>query len=296
MNYRSALKLTFALVCLAGNWPAAHVLGNGAVTMQSALLSVAETIEITSNRSGKLAKVSVTEGSIVEAGQVVAELDRIEMDLSLEQAELELEVARQQATDNIEIRRSENAHEVARNDLKRAEAVNERAPNSISNRELEKLRLSVDSTALDIEKAKRDFAIAQLNLKLKQVVMNLARHDLEMRSIKAPAPGMVVELYKHEGESVEAGDLVARTVRVDRLRAEGFVSAEQAALGLTGRKALLRVELPGRDPIEISGRVVFVSPEANPVDARVRVWSEFKRGKHPIRPGLRGDVLIPLAQ
>jgi macrolide-specific efflux system membrane fusion protein len=87
-----------------------------------------------------------------------------------------------------------------------------------------------------------------------------------------------------------------RVVRIDRLRVEAFLDSHEAGDNLVGREVTLSVELPGRDQGEFSGKVVFVSPEVDPVNGQVRVWAEVDNRQSRLRPGLHGTLKIePLA-
>jgi len=103
---------------------------------------------------------------------------------------------------------------------------------------------------------------------------------------------MVVQVNLHRGEWVPAGKTVIRVLRVDRLRVEGFVQTRDLPGDLSGRRATLLVDLPGRAGAEFDGAVVFVSPEVNPVNGQVRVWAEVENPKLQMMPGLRGTLTI----
>jgi multidrug efflux pump subunit AcrA (membrane-fusion protein) len=266
--------------------------GAGAIEIPSALIRIVESVDVAAADAGVLDQVCVREGQLVKQGELVAQVDDARLALLAEQAATEAEIAGQTAASDVALRLSQRAHQLAVKNLERAEAVNERVPNSVSRQEIDGLRLTAESTALEIEQADLQQAIARLSSQLKRTQLAVARHDVRRRSITAPLDGMIVHVGKRAGEWVEPGDLLARIVRVDRLRAEGFVSAEDAAGDLGDCPATLHVQLSDRTPVAIPGRVVFVSPEADPVNQQVRVWAEFDNRDAGIRPGLRGRLVI----
>ena len=88
-----------------------------------------------------------------------------------------------------------------------------------------------------------------------------------------------------------------RIVRIDRLRVEAFLDANQVADGLLGRNVTLSVEFANRPRAEFAGKVVFVSPEVDPVNGQVRVWAEVENRGLLLRPGLHGSLKIePVAE
>ena len=55
---------------------------------------------------------------------------------------------------------------------------------------------------------------------------------------------------------------------------------------------LLAVELPDGQQAEFPGKLVFVSPEIDPVNAQVRVWAEIENEGLRLRPGMRGRLIV----
>lgn len=264
------------------------------IEVPSALIKIVESVDIPAANSGVLAKVLVREGDIIEMGDLLAQLDDRSVQLQRSEAQLDAQIAKKEAKNDVLARLARKTHELAMTELQRALNVNKGIPNSVSDRELNVLRLTVDKSALEIEQAEHNRQVAELNLSLKQAELELAQHEVSRFAIRSPLPGMVVHVDKRPGEWVSTGDLVVRVVRIDYVRAEGFVSAEQAATALQNRAARIRVNLPGIKAKEVLGTVVFVSPEANPVDGRVRIWAEFKNKGFVLRPGLRGTIRIAM--
>jgi macrolide-specific efflux system membrane fusion protein len=104
--------------------------------------------------------------------------------------------------------------------------------------------------------------------------------------------GVVVQIKRHRGEWVEPGVAVIRILRVDRLRAEGFLDARHASPTLAGRSVTLAVNLAGQTPSKFPGKLVFISPEVNPVNGQVRVWAEIENPQLLLKPGLQGSLII----
>jgi macrolide-specific efflux system membrane fusion protein len=76
-------------------------------------------------------------------------------------------------------------------------------------------------------------------------------------------------------------------VNVDRLKAEGFVSAAQATADLPGKSVLLTVDAAANEsPTALpGGTMVFVSPEVDPITGQVRVWAEIDNRDGRLKPG-----------
>ena len=85
-------------------------------------------------------------------------------------------------------------------------------------------------------------------------------------------------------------------VRIDRLRADGFLDGRHLSIPLAGRTVELLIDLPGRGETVFSGELRFVSPEIDPIDGKMRIWAEVENNGLLLRPGLRGSLLIDTAE
>lgn len=241
---------------------------------------------------GVLKEVAVKEGQLVREGQLLARVEDSQARYLQRRAELELQIAREEAEDDVIVRAAEKAEAVADNDWQRAQRAVERNPNAISASEVEHLRLTAEKATLDVERAKRDFRIAQVSRDLKENELEFAAEHLERHQVLAPIDGMVVEVNRRRGEWVEPGDDVARILRIDQLRAEGFSEARHVQTDWVGRSVTILVDLGGPESEKFSGKLVFVSPEIDPVNGQIAIWAEVNNPDLRLRPGLRGTMTI----
>jgi membrane fusion protein, multidrug efflux system len=293
MKQKILLALILASLPVQSVVPAPAEKGASAsLQLASALVTVIEEVEIPAKVEGVLSAVEAKEGQLVESGAVVARIEDVEARLTHERARIEHEIASKQAKNNLKVRIAKAGAEVARVEHKRAIESVERYKKSVSETELDRLRLAAEKADLETEQAVHEQETAGLTSSLKEAEMQLAQQAIDRRAILSPISGMVVQINQHRGEWVPAGKTVIRVLRVDRLRVEGFVQTRDLPGDLTGRRATLVVDLPGKTGAEFDGAVVFVSPEVNPVNGQVRVWAEVENPKLQLMPGLRGTLTI----
>lgn len=256
------------------------------------IVRLIEEVRTSAREPGVLTEVAVKEGQIVRQGDLLARIEDSQARYRHRRAELELQVAREEAENDVIVRTAEKVAAVTRNDWQRAQRTVEKNPNAISDSEVEHLRLTSEKAELDIERAQRDFRVAQVNRDLKETELAYAAQTLERHQITAPIDGMVVEVNRRRGEWVEPGETVLRIVRIDRLRAEGFSDARLPRPDWIGRPVTIRVDLGGPAPEPCSGKIAFVSPEIDPVNSQVVLWAEIDNPDLRLRPGLRGTMTI----
>lgn len=332
------------------------------IKVQSAFVRVLEEADIPTRDVGILSTLLVREGDLVKAGQVLSQLDDDDAKLAVARAELDLAIAERQAKNALPIRtaeallkeaeqghaqaklshriaamKSENdvavRHAVKSRDASKAEfdrAVQARKAfeKSISQTELDRLKLVLERNDLEIEKAKfekeladlqqqievstiseQDQIVERLKLSVEQAqlqndvdaltrdvkarALDQAKLQLARRSLRSPLDGEVAEVFRRRGEWLEPGQRVMRIVRLDRLKIEGFVDSREITNSLRGATVRVRV-LPSGDenPVVVKGKVVFISSEIDPVNAQVRVWAEVENPDLLLRPGLPAEMLI----
>ena len=258
----------------------------------SVVVTLIKTVDVPSQELGVLASIKVREGDLVKQGDLLAQIDDTEALMAVERAEVDIEIAREKAGNDIAVRFARKKSEVAATELKRADESRRKLRNSVSDTEYDRLKLLDQEATLQIEQAGHELSAERLNLKLKQSDLAIAKRDVERRRIVAPLTGVVEKVNHQEGEWVEPGTSLLRILRVDRLRAEGFIRNEDITGNPVGRRATLTITHKGRPGRPFSGKIVFVSTEINPVNGMIRFWAEFENPNLALRPGMKGSLTI----
>lgn len=265
------------------------------VEVPSVLIKLIEQVDVAAQEAGLLAEVSVREGREVAEGDLLAKIEDTAAVLAKKKAKLEWDIARERSENDVNIRFADKSEAVARAEFKRAEESNEIFPKSISDTEMDRLQLTVEKTVLEVEQAKHEHKIAGQTALVKQSEHEIAADQVQRRQIVAPLEGVVVQVNRRRGEWVEPGDHLVRILRIDPLKAEGFFKVDDLQYDLQDRPVKLQVKLPGDQDAVFPGKVVFISPEIDPINSQVRFWAEVDNSERKLRPGMRADLSIDLA-
>jgi RND family efflux transporter MFP subunit len=265
---------------------------SSAIEITGAVIKVAEEVAVPAGEAGALAAVEVKEGQLVEEGAIVARIRDNEVRLAVDRARLEAEIAFRKFNNDITIAFAKKSTEVAKAELARSLETNVKYPKTVSNSELDRQRLLVEQGELEVKQAEHDREIAGLTREIRENEYKTTLDQLERRTIAAPLRGMVVEVHRRRGEWVQLGETVARIVRMDKLRAEGFLSAKHARLQLIGAKVTLKITDETGKPAEFPGQIVFVSPEIDPLNSQVRIWADVENKELKLRPGMQATLTI----
>ena len=266
------------------------------VVVRDIQLTVIQQVELPARDEGVLADVLIHVGQMVKRQDLLAQLNDDQAKMAVERARIQFEIAKQEAKNDTHDRLARKKLAVAKSELERAKQSNVEFANSVSQTEIDELQLKADQASIQIEQANHELKQATLAQKLKETELQIANRLLERRQIRSSLNGQIVQLYRQPGEWVKPGEPVVRIVRLDRLRVEGFVKAEQLSHGFQNAAIVLTVSLPNRPRAQFPGKIVFISPEINPVDGQVRFWAEVDNRDLLLKPGMAGEVRIQPTQ
>ena len=184
---------------------------------------------VKSKSAGDITTLSAREGMAVTKGQVLVQIDRVELDLRVKER---IAVLQSNAAALVQAKRA----------FENNQALVEKG--------------FISPTALDTSKAQYDAAIANRNAA--QTQLDLARKALGDTQITAPISGIVSERFVQVGEKVLPDARLLGIVDLSRLEIEAPVPADDVSLVRIGQSVSLTVEGLG----DLSARVVRINPAA----------------------------------
>lgn len=194
--------------------------------------------------AGKVARRLVNVGDVVSAGQVLAELDRVDLDLEVGGAEAALASAEADAA------------------LATAELVR--------HEELQQRKL-VSQSALDARRSAEKAASARV--REARARLDAARNAAGYAALRAPAAGVVTQVAAESGQVVAAGMPVVTIAQTGAI--EALINVPEGRIGAFSIDMPVRVELWADSSVELLGKVREISPEADPrtrtFDVRVSI-------------------------
>jgi RND family efflux transporter MFP subunit len=261
------------------------------ISVDSVVLRLLEEAEVPAQEAGVVTSVAVREGQRVKRDELLAQIDDEVARLAAEAVEAQYDIARAKAANDVRRRFAKKSLEVSQAELRRSMESIERFAKSVSQSQLDVEQLTVEKNQLEAEQAEHEHEVATLEMKAQENELTAARAQVARRRIAAPFNGVVVQIYVRRGEWVEPGQKALRVINIDRLKAEGFVPAASTVADLSGKSVSLEVEgLTATVPV--SGTVLFVSPEVDPINGQVRVWAEIDNRQGKLRPGQPARMVI----
>ena len=254
--------------------------------------------EVPAQETGLLLDVTVTDGDQVRTNDLLAQMDDRQVLLDKLAAELELAAAKARAEDDIEVRYAAASHELAEAELAQAIEINRKSPGAVPLAEVRRQQLARHRAELQIDRSKLDLKIARMTAEVQTAAVQSVDQSILQRQLLAPFDGTVTEVYHQANEWVNAGDAVLRIVRLDELRVDGFLSADDYdSAELVDRDVTVEVELARGRRERFMGRVVFVNPlvqAGNKYRIRATVKNRQENGHWLLHPGTTATMILDL--
>jgi membrane fusion protein (multidrug efflux system) len=245
--------------------------------------------------SGIATEVLAEEGDRVEAGAVLARLERDVMELAVRDSEVALEEAKQTreklelAVPEFELRieNADRAKALAESEFARAQRLSssgsEGAASLISEQELERARNARDSAIheqkqlqLGLRRAELDLDAAATAVKRAEVALDRARLDLAHTDITAPVSGVVASRSIRVGTTVNSGEAAFVVTQPGDLRAVFYRPQRELSLFHGGTEPLpitaSTEALPGS---RFEGWIERTSPTIDPESGSFRVTAKL---------------------
>lgn len=290
------------------------VLATGAVKPQ-----VGAEVRVGARTSGKVVRLHANIGDVVSKGQVLAEIEKDDLEAKVRQREAELRLAesKRSAVGNLrpleieraraDVRQWEASVVLYERELARATELLQAGIASEQNRdrtqeqlEVSRSRLVASREALGLVTAsfEEDLAQTQAETDRARAAHEDALVQLSYATITAPIDGVIASVSTQEGETVAAG-LNAPTfvtiIDLARLQVDAFVDEVDIGRVATGQEAIFTVDtFPDR---EFRGHVTAIYPKAvieeNVVNYDVVVTIENDDDRQ-LRPEMTTNVSIRL--
>lgn len=266
--------------------------GVKAVDLGTAYVHIINEVELPARMSGPLVSFDLKRGDQVTENSVIAKVEDVAAKLQQKAAIEKHAVAEMQAKDTIGKMYADKSYEFARQKLQRAQKLFNGGAGDRA--DYDEAKLASEEAQLRVRKAIQDQKVAIATASLEKVTIEVAENTIERHEIRAPFDGDVMLTYKEKGEWVDAGDKVAKIVRMNRLRVIGSVSAMQYNPDeIIGRSVTVVSELARGEKVAFTGTIASVSLEQT-AKKRFRVYAEVENKKRNNQWLLRPNAQVRL--
>jgi RND family efflux transporter MFP subunit len=255
-------------------------------------LAAYDHVTLSAKVSGRVARLTVDFGSVVEEGQTLAQIEPRDYQLQVQQAEAALAQARvrlglppQGTTDQVDPEQTATVRQ-ARALLDEAQQTRDRFATLVEKGFIAKADFESADAAYKValgryQDAKEEIHNRQALLMQRQAELEIARQRLADTLIRAPFDGVIQTRQASIGEYLATSAPVVTLVRIDPLRLRAEVPERVAATVQAGQK--IRVTVDG-DPRVYTGLIARLGPTIDEQNRMLTVEADV-RNPGTLRPG-----------
>jgi RND family efflux transporter MFP subunit len=242
---------------------------------------------------GRLRSITVDLGTVVQRGQLMAQIDPQDYQLRVQQAEAALAQARARlglpaagTNDRVDPEQTNTVRQ-ARVLADEAQAHRHRQETLFQQGIIAQAQLDTAEASYKVALSRLDDAREEIHNRLailaqRRSELDIARQQLTDTSVYAPFEGAIQERRASVGEYLAVGAPLATLVRMDPLRLRAEVPEREAPHVRAGQT--VRVTTEG-DPHTYTGRIARLSPTITPQNRMLVVEAEVNNKDGALRPG-----------
>lgn len=238
------------------------------------LMQPREIVTVSAPVEGVLDRVAVDRGDVVQAGSVLAVLES-----SLERSTVA--IARARAAQDYNIKSSQVRVDFGERRFARTDTMFRKS--LVPLKELDEAETAKILAGYGLEEATERKRLADLDLERAQAT-------LELRTVRSPITGVVMERLRHPGELASREHPIVRLARLDPLRVEVFVPIALYGRVAVGQPAVVVPEAPLNRPLQ--ARVTVVDRVADAASSTFGVRLEIANPGNRVPGGLKCRVRI----
>ncbi|MEO1524189.1 MAG: HlyD family efflux transporter periplasmic adaptor subunit [Planctomycetota bacterium] len=270
----------------------------GGILIEGCMVRYINKTQVPAELQGKLTELNVEEGMTIKKGDAIAIIDDRQSQLVLKQKLAEEAEAKIAAENDINRRDAVNSEKIAVTEAQTYIELHEKG--AAPYLEMKKKQLEAERASLRIELADQNEQTAMAVYLQKQYGVQLAKMDIEMRTIRSDFDAFVEKRVANLGEWVQPGSPIVELVQMDRLRVQGFIDALNYGRQVyKGAPVVIEVtvgqDASGAKTRVFQGVIEYVSTELD-LKKRHRVWvsipNEQVGDDWLIKPGMRATMRI----
>lgn len=251
-----------------------------------------EEVVVSAQIAGEISALNVDFGSYVQQGQVIAQIDRRDAQLKLEQAEAQLkqtmaklgmkEGVKFDAASTADVQQVKAQLDWTKTDFDRATKLVEAGdvPRSVYDQALTQKNLAQARYQAALDAVNQQVAMVEQQ----QAAINLARKNLGDTVVRAPISGAVKEKTQARGAYVAVGGKILTLVRTNPLRLRVDIPETYASFVRVGQTITLVTDaFPDRT---FSGRVARIGASLNEQTRALTVEAQVANPSNQLRPGM----------
>lgn len=245
-------------------------------------------VDIATRIPGRLRRLFVAEGDLIEAGSKVAEMDTDELQATLASAEANLNQAieTRHLAEAVVVQRQSELR-LARAELGRIEALVDKG--HVSREQLDRARTALETSVAALQASRAQVASAHAGIEAAKASIRKVQSTIDDSHLNSPVGGRVLYRLAEPGEVLAGGGKVATVIDVTDVYLTIFLPTAQAGKVRVGSEA--RIILDALPDYVVPATVSFVAAEAQFTPRAVETHSEREKLMFRVRIRIDPELL-----
>ena len=270
---------------------------SGSLHLEKCPVALLRDIQLSSDEAGQIVEMSVKPETILNQGDVVAQIDDRQVIVQKAAALAAFNAAKEEANNLINEEFAKASWEQAKAELRMSKDADRSYPGAVVPAEIQKLELAAKRAELQIKQAKIEHTVAGHTAAQKKADLDAAELSFVRRKLLAPFGGVVAEIKKKQHEWVREGDPVVRLIQMDRVKVQGFYEVNRLLpQEVRGCPVVVAAQL-GERTMEFTGVVTEISTNvrSNKCNFYAEVENRLENNEWLLREGILVTMTVDLS-
>lgn len=234
-------------------------------------------INVSAESNGKIMNLSINEGDVLKAGDIVGCIDSVQTFLQIQELQSRIEGAKTRLVDiDTQITPSERQLENLENDLKVYTALLK--SNAATQKQVDDLKYKIVIQRSQIDAQRQSWENSNENIRADiatyEVQLAQRKDQLSKCRITVPSDGTVLSKFVEEGESVNSGKVLFKLADMQHVYVRAYFTGEQLGSLKLGDSITVIPDDGSAKPKEYTGTLTWISEHAEFTPKNIQTRNE----------------------
>ena len=267
---------------------------NGTIVVNEASVFFPDDSMIAAQADGIIMKLFVDDGTMIQVGMPMIEIDPRLAESEVEVSKRELSAAKLKANDDSNVKYSKAAKKVAEKEVEMSrELASKGAEGTMDG---QKKRLELEKAGFQVGVSEIEKLRDAADVGVKTAKLTASKVQVELRKMPAQRAGMVSEIAKRQFDWVRAGDPILRLTSMEKIRIKGVAEVFDSPHFLLNAPATVTIYYAAAKSEKVEGSVTYVSPRSFGQN-RYQIYVDLPNqatpdGQYLFREGMVATVVV----
>jgi HlyD family secretion protein len=248
---------------------------------------------VSAETAGKILEFYSEKGQKVEAGEILAVIDTVQMSLQLKQLDSQaaaIKAKRQSIQSQIAVLKEQK-----KNLLVNEERIRKMLKDgAATQKQLDDITGQISVIDKQIESTETQFTSVNKELEVLDAQRNIAFDQKSRCTVKSPVSGTILETYAEQGELTAPGKALFKIANLDELNLKVYVSGAQLPNLKIGQELNVIIDKSETEIQTLQGKVTWISSEAEFTPKIIQTKKERVKLVYAVKVAVKNDGTLKI--